>query len=56
MKWISFLVVTFLYILTAVKAEIHKQETDKTIAFVFLAICSSIWGGSIIKFISSKTK
>jgi hypothetical protein len=51
MRWISFGVVTLLFISTAASSILNNHETDKLITAVFLIVLGFAWGANFWKVI-----
>lgn len=47
MRWISFVVITILFIGTAIRAIFYDGETDKILAIIFLVIVGMPWGANL---------
>jgi len=48
-RWISFSVVTILFIISAVKSIIDGNQIDKVLAGLFLVIIGTAWGANLWK-------
>ena len=51
MRWITFIVVTILFIMAVVKAILSGKELSRELTVVYIIIIGFIWGANIWKFI-----
>ncbi len=49
MRWISFIVITLLFAISAVKSIFYGGDVDKVLSGIFVSIIGAAWGANLWK-------